>query len=277
MSYRAIYSKALYARDEAVPKVSNKRLLRRQSSSSFVAISHDFVRQVEEMEQCVLVPTKLMDIECKDDPDVPMLILLNGSGGNNLYNVYSLIRSFKEKLAAMDLDDEQLSCASPRDIDESITQLTSAQLSHLDSGNWSSGSTGNLTTNLNNTDTQVKYRSLSKKLALHFTCLTTSRLLCCCCPWFLRVVSLGRRVKPKLGHGNGVGSVVSRKAHAQLGQRSVRFSHRAARCDRVRSRTLLSGIPMRVTAIKHTNKIHYTTRTKQRPTQSTHTSKTFSK
>lgn len=137
---RAIYSKALYAKPEE-PKLTAKRIRRKSSTTSFVSISHEFIRHVEEMEACVLVPTKLMDIECKEDPDVPMMVLLNGS--TNLYHVYTLIRNFKEKLQAMELDDEQMFNISPRDIDESITQLTQAQLSSLDSGNWSSGSTGN--------------------------------------------------------------------------------------------------------------------------------------
>lgn len=94
---RAFYDKALYAKANRlqVPDVKHGGRLKKSSSSSFLNISSDFVKKVDDMEQTVLIPTKLMDIEISDDPNAPQLILLTGN--SNLYDVYQ-VSAFSSRL-----------------------------------------------------------------------------------------------------------------------------------------------------------------------------------
>ena len=147
MSLRCYYSKALYAKTNrlTVPTGHHRRSgagevgRKKSSSTSFLNLSAEFIKKVESMEESVLVPTKLMDIECKDDPESPQLVAMTGS--QNLYEMFQLIKNFKNKLEAMALDEDQMTSLSPLEVDDSLT-LTSAQLSSLDSGHWSASSTG---------------------------------------------------------------------------------------------------------------------------------------
>ncbi|KAI1294232.1 hypothetical protein HDE_06096 [Halotydeus destructor] len=134
---RCFYNKALYTRNNrlAVPTITHGPRRKNSSSASFMNISADFVKRVEDMESSILVPSKLLDIECKDDPAAPPMVNVNGS--SNLYEVFNLIKKFKEKLTSVDLDYDQLAVISPMDIDETLN-LTASQLSSLDSGHWSS-------------------------------------------------------------------------------------------------------------------------------------------
>jgi len=144
MSLRCYYSKALYAKTNrlTVPSAHHRSSTvsrKKSSSTSFLNLSAEFIKKVEAMEESVLVPTKLMDIECKDDPETPQLVAMTGS--SNLYEMFSLIKNFKAKLEAMALDEDQMTSLSPLEVDDSLT-LTSAQLSSLDSGHWSASSAG---------------------------------------------------------------------------------------------------------------------------------------
>lgn len=105
---------------------------KKSSRTSFVSISNSFVERVEQMDRTILVPTKLIDIDCKEDPLIPAIVQ---NGTSNLFEVYTVIKQFKEKLVSMDLDDEQLGTISPYEVDDSLRQFNS-----LDSGHWSTNS-----------------------------------------------------------------------------------------------------------------------------------------
>jgi len=110
---------------------------RKISRGSFVSVSSAFVDKVDHMVKTILVPTKLMDIDCKEDASIPPIVQ---SGTSNLFEVYSVIKQFKEKLASLALDEEQLSNLSPFEVDETL--FTPTGLNSLDSGHWSSCSGG---------------------------------------------------------------------------------------------------------------------------------------
>lgn len=138
MSMRCYYNKALYSKfgpKLGVSEAETQAEARKKSSkSSFVSISTSFVQRVEAMDKTILVPTKLMDIDCKEDPLIPAIVQ---NGTSNLYEVYTVIKSFKEKLVSMELDDQQIGSISPYEVDSDLLPL-----SPLDSGHWSStGST----------------------------------------------------------------------------------------------------------------------------------------
>jgi len=92
MSIRAYYSKALYAKANRlqVPQIRTGPNRKKSSSASFVSISSDFIRKVQDMEDTVLIPTKLMDVEVTECEGLPPLVMLNGN--SNLFECFQLIK-----------------------------------------------------------------------------------------------------------------------------------------------------------------------------------------
>lgn len=138
---RSYYSNALYSKFNpklGVNEVEIQAESRRKCSrSSFVSISNSFVERVEHMNSIILVPTKLIDIDCKEDPLIPAIVQ---NGTSNLYEVYTAMKQFKEKLVSMALEEDQIGSISPFKVESSPDSLL--QMSSMDSGLWSStGST----------------------------------------------------------------------------------------------------------------------------------------
>lgn len=148
---RCYYERALYNTFTPMLTIPKSPRTRRATSSSFVSISEAFVAAVDKMTTTVLVPTKLMDIELGEETiNVPQLLLAGGH--SNLYEVFVMIKQFKERLASMALEDETGGSLNASDVDESLfASLGGAKaremllVKDLDSGNWShSGSSASL-------------------------------------------------------------------------------------------------------------------------------------
>lgn len=102
---RCFYSKVLYAKPSEISistERPNSSTSIKKTPHSFVRVSEQFIKSVEKMESVVLVPMKLLDIPIVSENSVsvsPIIIPeITASGHSNLYEVFQLVKKFKDKL-----------------------------------------------------------------------------------------------------------------------------------------------------------------------------------
>lgn len=92
----------------------------RERKFSFVFVNEQFMKSVKLMEAVVLVPTRLLDMDVRGETRIPDLIsgmtsvVSNGSDtgsnnnspGSNLYEVFHLLKKFRDKMQAMAITSE---------------------------------------------------------------------------------------------------------------------------------------------------------------------------
>ena len=104
---RTFYSAVLYAKGEKLAPLSLREIISIpwNREMKFSLVIEQFIRSVGTMEDVVLVPTRLLDMEVKDDSSIPDLL---SSDHNNLFEVFHLLKKFRDKLqsVAVPNDDE---------------------------------------------------------------------------------------------------------------------------------------------------------------------------
>lgn len=114
---RCFYSKVLYAKPSEISiftEKPNSSTSIKKTPHSFVRVSEQFIKSVEKMESVVLVPMKLLDIPIasENSNSVSPIIIpeITASGHSNLYEVFHLVKKFKDKLlginSAIGLEEE---------------------------------------------------------------------------------------------------------------------------------------------------------------------------
>lgn len=139
---RCFYTDVLYTKKE---KQSGRSLLEisnpwnKERKFSFAFVNEQFMKSVKTMEDAVLVPTRLLDLEVKGEASIPDLL---SGGQNNLFEVFHLLKKFRDKMQAMAVgsEDEMISSSanqqSPFEVDDTLYSF-SPKLMDCDSGLWS--------------------------------------------------------------------------------------------------------------------------------------------
>lgn len=130
---RCFYSKVLYAKASEISISTGKPnsfTSLKKTPYSFVTVSEEFIKSVEKMESVVLVPTKLLDIpiHSENSNQVSPIIIpeITASGHSNLFEVFHLVRKFKDKLLGINsamCQDEDLGTLMPNgslEVDDTI-------------------------------------------------------------------------------------------------------------------------------------------------------------
>lgn len=163
---RCFYSKVLYAKSSEISISTGKPnsfTTLKKTPYSFVTVSEEFIKSVEKMESVVLVPTKLVDIPIHSETSnqvSPIIIPeITASGHSNLFEVFHLVRKFKDKLLGINsaiCQEEDLGTLIPNgslEVDDTIysfrpspippNQLPSAmQMVNVSSGSIVNGTVG---------------------------------------------------------------------------------------------------------------------------------------
>lgn len=173
---RCFYADVLYARSlkqSGIPLLEQNNPWNtniRDRKFSFVYVNEQFMKTVKLMEEVVLVPTRLLDIEVKGESSIPDLICAgsgssnagssqkhetairnennNGGGGgsgvgssgsgSNLYEVFHLLKKIRDKMQAMAItsEDEITSPSHCFEVEDLLCSFV-PKVIDCDSGLWS--------------------------------------------------------------------------------------------------------------------------------------------
>lgn len=140
LSTRRFYSSVLYtkAAKQNPPLLQISDHWNKEKKFSFVFVNEQFMKSVKDMEDVVLVPTRLLDIEVKGEASIPDLL---SGGQNNLFEVFHLLKKFRDKMQAMAVmsEDEISSPNMPLEVDDTLFTFSSKDKVPVDcdSGLWS--------------------------------------------------------------------------------------------------------------------------------------------
>ncbi|CAG2172197.1 unnamed protein product [Oppiella nova] len=94
------------ADEEPKPRVVTRTLFSRSDSQcsqttqtkrvTYGGMFNRFVDAVDEMNKIVLIPSRLQDIDCADDVDIP--VVLDGAGGCDMHSGFKLLNSFRNQI-----------------------------------------------------------------------------------------------------------------------------------------------------------------------------------
>lgn len=125
------------------------------SSQSVLCDMNKFIKTVNNMNETVMVPSRLLDIEIKSNSKVPVML----RGGGDPYTFFNVINSVKNDLiwGPTSNDDE----------DDEQDDLSSSSSSAINSGtSWSDPSTPTSTTNNNNLKRHVRRQSTLSNISM---------------------------------------------------------------------------------------------------------------
>jgi len=125
------------------------------SSQSVLCDMNKFIKTVNNMNETVMVPSRLLDIEIKSNSKVPVML----RGGGDPYTFFNVINSVKNDLiwGPTSNDDEE----------DEQDDLSSSSSSAINSGtSWSDPSTPTSTTNNNNLKRHVRRQSTLSNISM---------------------------------------------------------------------------------------------------------------
>lgn len=150
LTVRSFYDNVLYSKagkgEEKCLLDGISDQLSKEKKFSFAAVNEQFMKSVKIMENVVLVPTRLMDLELGNEKDRKFTDLFSGAQ-ISLFDVFHLLKMFRDKMQAMAVTDEeelsspsqqQQQSQSPFEVDEILLSLSSHKVTvDCDSGLWS--------------------------------------------------------------------------------------------------------------------------------------------
>ena len=142
---RSFYTDVLYTRAGAQlpPLLELNNPWHKERKFSFVFVNECFMKAVKQMEEAVLVPNRLKDMEAKGG-ETPVLVARH----DNLLDVFKLLRAYRDRMQALGLATEEEAGLALEEVTvESAHALTlsAAKAMDCDSGLWSLSSASSST------------------------------------------------------------------------------------------------------------------------------------